>query len=68
MRDLSFLNLKNKLQIYKIFDIIYHRSADVAQEVAHILGKDEVTGSSPVISSIFIIKILNPLYSENPFI
>ena len=25
--------------------------ADVAQAVAHILGKDEVTGSSPVISS-----------------
>ena len=24
--------------------------ADVAQEVAHVLGKDEVTGSSPVIS------------------
>ena len=26
-------------------------SADVAQEVEHVLGKDEVTGSSPVISS-----------------
>ena len=25
--------------------------ADVAQSVEHILGKDEVTGSSPVVSS-----------------
>ena len=27
--------------------------AQVAQQVEHILGKDEVTGSSPVLSSIF---------------
>ena len=27
-------------------------SADVAQQVERVLGKDEVTGSSPVISSI----------------
>ena len=29
------------------------RSAHVAQSVEHILGKDEVTGSIPVMSSIF---------------
>ena len=28
------------------------RNADVAQQVERILGKDEVTGSNPVISSI----------------
>ena len=28
------------------------RDADVAQQVERILGKDEVTGSNPVISSI----------------
>ena len=28
-----------------------YRSADVAQLVEHILGKDEVTGSIPVVSS-----------------
>ena len=27
------------------------RSADIAQQVEHFLGKEEVTGSSPVISS-----------------
>ena len=26
--------------------------ADMAQQVEHVLGKDEVTGSNPVISSI----------------
>ena len=30
-------------------------NADVAQSVEHILGKDEVTGSIPVVSSILII-------------
>ena len=30
----------------------YSWSADVAQQVERVLGKDEVTGSSPVISSI----------------
>ena len=29
----------------------YLKFADVAQQVEHVLGKDEVTGSSPVISS-----------------
>jgi hypothetical protein len=28
-----------------------YKSADVAQLVEHILGKDEVTGSIPVVSS-----------------
>ena len=36
--------------------------AHVAQSVEHILGKDEVTGSSPVVGSIFII---NGLYIFN---
>ena len=27
--------------------------ADIAQQAEHFLGKEEVTGSSPVISSIF---------------
>ncbi len=33
-------------------DIISNSFADMAQEVERILGKDEVTGSTPVISSI----------------
>ena len=36
--------------------------AHIAQLVEHILGKDEVTGSSPVVGSIFII---NGLYILN---
>ncbi len=32
-------------------DIISNGFADMAQEVERILGKDEVTGSTPVISS-----------------
>ena len=35
--------------------------ADIAQLVEHILGKDEVTGSNPVISSIFM-----PLFAVFP--
>ena len=38
-----------------MYNIIVARSkgnADVAQQVERILGKDEVTGSNPVISSI----------------
>jgi hypothetical protein len=31
--------------------LFYLKYADVAQEVEHILGKDEVSGSSPDISS-----------------
>jgi hypothetical protein len=30
--------------------------ADVAQSVEHVLGKDEVVGSSPIVSSIEIMK------------
>ena len=30
--------------------------ADIAQQVEHFLGKEEVTGSSPVISSILFVK------------
>ena len=30
--------------------------AYVAQEVEHLLGKEEVTGSSPVVGSIFKLK------------
>ena len=39
--------------MHKNADLIneYLGHADVAQMVAHILGKDEVTGSIPVISS-----------------
>jgi len=29
-------------------------SADVAQLVEHVLGKDEVTGSIPVVSSMYV--------------
>ena len=29
-----------------------NKNADMAQLVEHVLGKDEVTGSNPVISSI----------------
>ena len=32
--------------------VIYFLRADIAQQVERILGKDEVTGSNPVISSI----------------
>ena len=32
--------------------ILFVADADVAQQVERILGKDEVTGSNPVISSI----------------
>ena len=28
----------------------------MAQQVEHVLGKDEVTGSSPVSSSIFVVR------------
>ena len=44
--------------------------AQVAQQVEHILGKDEVTGSNPVLSSSFKVKLrdgrpaISPLYSE----
>ena len=50
-------------------------SADVAQQVERVLGKDEVTGSSPVISSIkqknthvkcvffYLITLLGTIYS-----
>jgi hypothetical protein len=44
--------------------------AQVAQSVEHILGKDEVTGSNPVLSSIFKVKlrdgrpVISSLYSE----
>ena len=30
--------------------------ADMAQEVEHVLGKDEVAGSNPAISSIFVVR------------
>ena len=30
--------------------------AAMAQEVEHVLGKDEVTGSNPVSSSIFVAR------------
>ena len=38
--------------IYCIIDFALRERADVAQSVERILGKDEVTGSNPVISSI----------------
>jgi hypothetical protein len=37
-------------------DFVY--PADVAQLVEHVLGKDEVTGSIPVVSSIYESRIL----------
>ena len=38
--------------IYAIITLALKKRADVAQSVERILGKDEVTGSNPVISSI----------------
>ena len=37
---------------YSIINLASNERADVAQSVERILGKDEVTGSNPVISSI----------------
>ena len=37
--------------IYELFRINSEKYADIAQSVERILGKDEVTGSNPVISS-----------------
>lgn len=36
-----------------IVAMIYHAQADVAQVVAHLIGSEEVTGPSPVISFIW---------------
>ena len=44
-------NTVNFYIIYKRFELFIVRFADVAQSVAHRLGKAEVTGSSPAISS-----------------
>jgi hypothetical protein len=44
--------LTKRAKIYIILLLFAALNADVAQSVAHILGKDEVTGSNPVISSI----------------
>ena len=38
--------------------------AHVAQPVEHILGKDEVSGSSPLVGSIFCKKLFIPKYSQ----
>ena len=35
---------------FLIVAVIYHMQADVAQVVAHLIGNEEVTGPSPVIS------------------
>lgn len=35
---------------FLIVAVIYHMQADVAQVVAHLIGSEEVTGPSPVIS------------------
>ena len=43
---------KNNNIIEKHSDKKHEICADVAQQVERVLGKDEVTGSSPVISSI----------------
>ncbi len=43
------------ITIYNILYTKYEFIAHVAQEVEHILGKDEVTGSSPVVGSQFIV-------------
>ena len=40
------------LVLFYIINKRFERNADMAQMVEHILGKDEVTGSIPVISSI----------------
>ena len=45
----------------KLIIIIWH--ADIAQSVERILGKDEVTGSNPVISSIKKLEV-PPRYFE----
>ena len=37
---------------YRIFDLRFLLNAAMAQQVEHVLGKDEVTGSNPVSSSI----------------
>ncbi len=43
-----------------MFDV----SADVAQAVAHLIGSEEVTGSSPVISSIFFFNFFKKLIDK----
>ena len=51
-KHLQILKLCCKIQIVLYYD--YHKVlgfADVAQVVAHILGKDEVMGPNPIISS-----------------
>ena len=46
------ITLHKRLQYFCISLIIIKREfADMAQQVEHVLGKDEVTGSNPVISS-----------------
>ncbi len=37
---------------FELLSFIFALDAQVAQSVEHILGKDEVTGSSPVLGSI----------------
>ena len=44
--------LKIRLTKLYIWGIIYFVSADIAQAAEHFIGNEEVTGSTPVISSI----------------
>jgi hypothetical protein len=39
---------------YGLLSLVENDLAHVAQLVEHILGKDEVTGSSPVMGSIYL--------------
>ena len=41
--------------------------AHVAQSVEHILGKDEVSGSSPLVGSIFMYKVDNYLFDNSQY-
>ncbi len=51
-KNKNYIFFKNLLTKPLQYDIIYDcNGADMAQSVEHILGKDEVIGSIPIISS-----------------
>lgn len=52
--------------LFKFFSTFI--KADVAQLVEHILGKDEVTGSNPVVGSTYLSGKIFSLIIENKFI
>ena len=48
--------------IVRLKEIYAKYLADMAQEVEHVLGKDEVTGSNPVISSTDPVQFVNGIF------